>query len=117
MNPDDASKVLAVAATFDQRHRPPSDADADARSMAWAQALRPEMTVDYAIRSVVAHYQESTDSIMPAHLNERWRAYSREQADKLALEAREMEAAKGVPMPPEVRAKILEFTRRTEVQS
>jgi hypothetical protein len=114
MNPDDASKVLAVAATFDQRHKPPTPEDADARSIAWAQALRPDMAVDFAIRAVVAHYQESTESIMPAHLNERWRAYAREKAELLEREARQREGTKGVPMPPEVRAKILQFTKRTE---
>lgn len=114
MELDDASKVLAVAATFDPRLRPPTEADATARALAWAQALRAEMPVDYAIRAVVAHYQESTDSIMPAHLNERWRAHRREELDRIESEARQVEGRRGVPMPPEVRAQILQFTQRTK---
>jgi hypothetical protein len=117
MTPDDAAKVLAVAATFDQRHRPPTPADAEARAHAWAQALTPDMPTREAILAVVAHYQAMTDSVMPAHVNERWRVKRRAQMEREQQEARQVEARRGVPMPPEVRAKILAFTRRSEVES
>lgn len=112
MTPDDAAKVLAVAATFDQRHRPPSEADADARSMAWAQALNSKMPTEFAIRAVVAHYKDHTESVMPAHLNERWRAQHRLDVER--AQQRALQQQRGVPMPPEVRAQILAFTRKVE---
>lgn len=112
MDANDAAKVLAVAATFDQRHRPPSEADADARAMAWASALNKKMPTDFAIRAVVAHYQDHTESVMPAHLNERWRTQHRLEVER--EQQRALQSRRGVPMPPEVRAQILAFTRKAE---
>lgn len=105
MTPADAARVLAVAGTFDARLRPPSPEDADARAMAWAAALSPSMTPEYAQRAVVAHYADRTDAVMPAHLNERWKSYRARELDQ-EQSRRMLEAPPGVPMPPEVKAAL-----------
>jgi hypothetical protein len=90
VTPADAAELLTLAASFDRR----SIGEADA--LAWADALgdldRAECTD--AIR---AHYRESTDWLMPAHIRERVKArraaeherrHSLMLRDELAIEAR-----------------------------
>jgi len=104
MTPAEAGRVLAAAAVFDGRLNPPSREDAAARAIAWAQALRADMPADWAMRAVVEHYGSQTSAVMPAHLNEKWRAVRRAEFDRLAT-ARAVEAASGdgVPMPEYVK--------------
>lgn len=104
MTPEQAAKVLAVAATYDQRLTPPTREDALARSLAWAQALRPDMSPEWAQQAVVAHYAEHTTVLMPAHLNSSWKSYRRAEIERSQHSALMATTAEGVPMPDEVRA-------------
>jgi hypothetical protein len=121
MQAHEAAVVLAVAATYDQRLRPPTEADAAARAAAWAEALAGDMPPDWARQAVVAHYSGSRDVVMPADLNGAWareraarKALAAEQAQRLAIE---QQRANAVPMPAEVRALIARVADRMAVPS
>ena len=104
MTPSEAARLLAVACTYDQRLKPPTAADAQARSAAWAAALHPQMAPEWAEKAIVAHYARSTDTIMPAHLNDAHKAHRDRQ--RTAAQSLALTRAIGVPMPPEVRAAL-----------
>lgn len=110
MTDDEAGVVLALAATLDARLTPPSAADSIARSKAWAATLNGEMTPAFAAECVRRHYSTSTETIMPAHLNEAWKLYRRQEAEALELEA--LTSGKGVPMPPEIRRQLDALMRK-----
>lgn len=113
MTPDDAARLLAVAGTFDQRLRPPSPEDAEARALAWAAALHSDMPPAFAQQAIVDHYADTTDAVMPAHLNGRYRVWRHRESEK-AASRRALEQPEGIPMPPEVKDKIRAFLRHTE---
>ena len=108
MTPAEAATVLAVAATFDPRLRPPTPEDARARASAWAIAL-DDMPPVWAERAVVAHYAAETAALMPAHLNAEWRRQRRARAEKNHSAALGS-IPEGTPMPDSVR---MALTRRT----
>jgi hypothetical protein len=116
VTPSEAAKVLAVAVTFDSRLTPPSREDSIARAQAWSLALDERMTEQEAIRLVIDHYRESSDSLMPASLNKaywRSREAGKERAitsDALDDHRRAMEVA--VPMPPEIKQQIHRLIHR-----
>lgn len=110
MNPSEAAKILAMAVTLDARLKPPSREDAQARAVAWSATLDDDLPVSAAERIVADHYRESTEALMPAHVNRAWRSYrkqmlaaQREEAERRSI-ASAAEAA--VPMPDEVRAML-----------
>lgn len=116
MNIKDTIRLLAVAATFDQRLKPPTEADAQARAVAWHAALDNDMAPDHAEQTVIRHYAERTTAIMPADVNHAWREYRRaiKQAEaaeqyRLQIEAAEAEAC---PPPPEVLLAMRSFRKR-----
>lgn len=110
MNPSEAAKVLAVAVTFDARLTPPSREDSIARAQAWSLALDENMSEADAIRLVIAHYRESSETLMPAMLNASWRRARQVEADRekanRALEEHRHAKAEAVPMPPELKQQI-----------
>lgn len=112
MTPDDAARLLAVAGTFDPRLRPPTPEDAQARALAWAAALHSQMPQAWAQQAIIDHYSETTDAVMPAHINNRYRSYRAREAEKEASR-RALEQPEGIPMPPEVKEKIRAFLRNT----
>ncbi len=114
MTPADAARLLAVAGTFDPRLRPPSPEDAEARSLAWAGALDEDMPPEWAQRAVVKHYADTTEAVMPAHVNRAWRAHRRAEAERAATQ-RALDVAPGVPMPPEIREQIKALASKTRV--
>jgi hypothetical protein len=61
VNPNDAARLLAVAAAFDNR-KPDSTS-----AQAWALALG-DRRFEECQRAIVEHYQTSTEWIMPAHV-------------------------------------------------
>ena len=84
----------------------------------WAQTLDADMTPKAAAAMVGWHYKESTDSLMPAHLNRLWRQHKRANAE---AERREVErrsitdaAALSVPMPDSVKDQLRKALRTTE---
>lgn len=111
MTPEEAARVLALSAALDPRLRPPSEPDALMRARAWAAALSPGMTCDWAAKAAIDHYAESADSIMPAHLNAAWRAH-RKQVAEMEHSRNALENVTGVPMPEPVREKLRELLGR-----
>lgn len=98
---DEVVKILGIAATFDQRLKPPTPQDARLRAEAWRAALIASMDPRWAQDAVVAHYASSTEALMPAHLNRSWKAFRESESMRKPIER-----GQGVPMPPEVKAQI-----------
>lgn len=114
MTPEEAAKVLALSAALDPRLRPPSESDALVRSRAWSAALIGGMTFAWASKAVIAHYAESADGIMPAHLNAAWRTHRKQVAER-EHSRMALETVTGVPMPAPVRERLREIlSRRVE---
>lgn len=67
MTPQEASKVLAKAAAYDNRQ--PDQAAA----LAWSEALDRDLPLQDALRIVSEHYRDERAWIMPADINRRWR--------------------------------------------
>lgn len=118
MNPSEAAELLAVASALDPRLRPPSPEDAKARAMLWSQTLDSDLPLPIARNMVTYHYTSSTDGVMPAHINRLWRAHRRTEAEahRTAIEQKQAteSAEKGVPMPTEVKQKLLQALRATK---
>lgn len=64
MNAEQAGQVLAKCASYDRRKTGDSD------TIAWLQVLG-DLAYDDCIAAVIAHYSETTDWIMPAHIRNR----------------------------------------------
>jgi hypothetical protein len=75
MNLRETSEVLARAAAYDYR----TVGESDIR--AWHDALS-DLDVDACGRAVVAHYRESTDRLMPAHVRRLVTAEAREDHER-----------------------------------
>ena len=86
MTPQEAAKVLAKAAAYDNRQ--PNEAAA----LAWAEALNQDMPLADALRIVSEHYRDERAWIMPADINRRWRSLGKA---RLATAVR-----MGLPAPP-----------------
>ena len=87
MNAQEAAKVLAKAAAYDNRQA------TQAAALAWAEALYQDMPLQDALRLVGEHYRDERAWVMPADINRRWRALGRariETAERM-----------GLPEPPE----------------
>lgn len=82
MTPDETVDLLTVAAAFDQRTVGEGDA------MAW-HAVVGDLDFTDAKQAVIAHYTDTAERVMPAHVRTRVRALRR---DRLAREV--------VPAPP-----------------
>lgn len=67
MTPQEAAKILAKAAAYDNRQ--PNEA----APIAWAEALDQDLPLADALRIVGEHYQDERTWIMPADINRRWR--------------------------------------------
>jgi hypothetical protein len=68
---------------------------------------------------VAEHYRESTEGLMPAHLNRLWRAHKKQQSshqreESLRRAITEAEAM-AVPMPESIRQQIRSVMRATEM--
>jgi hypothetical protein len=108
MNKAEVGKTLAIAVAIDSRIGATDEAGFRAKVEGWSLALSPAMDFNFAREAVGTHYRNSTDSIMPAHLNAMWSSYrSREH------EAGNVRAIAANPksqgMPDEVRAKLVEL--------
>lgn len=104
MNEQDAARVLALAATFDMRMSPPTEADAAVRAGAWALALVHNMPPEWALQAVIDHYARSDTSVTPSMLNALWREQQRRSSQERERQERYESVGEGVPMPAEVRA-------------
>jgi len=82
MTPQEAAKVLAKAAAYDNRQ--PNEA----APIAWAEALDQDLPLPDALRIVGEHYSNEHTWIMPAHINRRWRTLGKTrlaEAERLGL--------------------------------
>lgn len=82
MTPQDAAKVLAKAAAYDNRQ--PNEAAA----LAWSEALDRDLPLPDALRIVGEHYRDERVWIMPADINRRWRTLGKTRladAERLGL--------------------------------
>ena len=64
MNAEETGHVLAKCASYDRRKI------GDADVLAWYQAIG-DLACDDCIAAVIAHYSDTTDWIMPAHIRRR----------------------------------------------
>ena len=87
MTPQEASKVLAKAAAYDNRQPDQSAA------LAWSEALDRDLPLPDALRIVSEHYRDERTWIMPADINRRWRTLGK---TRLANAER-----RGLPEAPE----------------
>jgi hypothetical protein len=110
MTPAQAATILAVAATFDARLRPPTEEDSRLRAQAWSATLDPDMPPEAGQRLVNDHYRNFTDCLMPAHLNQLWRVEKRRNGElfRSDLTRKQIAAASAVavPMPPNVKHEL-----------
>lgn len=114
MTPEEAAKVLAVAVTFDSRLNPQTPGDARLRAQAWSAALNSSMPPEWAQKAVVGHYSASREAIMPAHLNEAWKAHRATERAREDNERLRAQRGLGVPMPAELRGAIRALGQRQE---
>lgn len=115
MTPAEAATVLAVAATFDARLRPPTEEDSRLRAQAWSATLDADMPAEQARALVNEHYRNFTDCLMPAHLNQLWRTRKRKLSETFhsELTMKSITAAEevAVPMPDHVRQQLQSLMR------
>ena len=108
MNKADVGKVLAVAMAIDARLSAADEAGFRAKVEGWSLALSETMDFEFARDAVGKHYKNSTDSLMPAHLNAMWTSHrSREhEIDNVRAIGT---SPKSQGMPDDVRAKLVEL--------
>lgn len=112
MNITEAANILGLAATYDRR------TIGDAEIVAWQAALSDVNFAD-AQTAVVAHYRDSTDWLMPAHVRHGAEAIDRErrrvEGRRLEIEYADREIAAAIERGPlrdrsaEVRALVNEI--------
>ena len=83
MNAEETGRVLAKCASYDRRKIGDTDV------IAWFQVLG-DLPYDDCIAAVVAHYGETTDWIMPAHIRQRVKEIRKQR----------IQDAGGIPAPP-----------------
>ena len=83
MSAEDMGRVLAKCASYDRRKVGESDI------IAWLQVLG-DLPYDDCVAAVIAHYGETTDWIMPAHIRQRVKEARKQR----------IKEAGGVPAPP-----------------
>jgi len=88
VTPGDAARVLAACALFDNR-KIPDDENGDRLAEGWF-ALIGHLDLRDALEAVRRHYAESTEWIMPAHINRGVRAIKAERRRDMHHEARQL---------------------------
>lgn len=76
MNPSDCGDLLRACSFYDNRKV------TDEAMVAWAHAIRPDISKADALKAIAEHHAESTDYIGPAHINQRVRAIRRERLQR-----------------------------------
>jgi hypothetical protein len=108
MNKAEVGKVLAIASAIDARLGAADEAGFRAKVEGWSLALSETMTFEFARDAVGRHYKNTTDSLMPAHLNAIWISY-RSREHELDNVRAIGSSPKGQGMPDDVRAKLVEL--------
>jgi vacuolar-type H+-ATPase subunit C/Vma6 len=108
MNKLEIGQVLTIAMAIDARLGASDENAFRAKVEGWSLALSESMTFDFARDAIGKHYKSATDSIMPAHLNSMWTAYSSRQHEIDNVRAIGS-SPKSQGMPDDVRAKLVEL--------
>ena len=106
MNKADVGKVLAIASAIDARLGAVDEAGFRAKVEGWSLALSESMDFEFARDAIGKHYNNSTDSLMPAHLNAMWTAHRSRQHEIDNVRAIGS-SPKSQGMPDDVRAKLV----------
>ena len=106
MKKSEVAMLFAVIVFYDQRIQ-----FDEGKLEAWHLALDDDMPFEYGRKIIVDYYSENTSAIMPANLNEKWRSHRR-YVRELDLQEKnrnrlESEQNKAVPIPPDIKAKLL----------
>ena len=108
MNKAEVGKVLAIAVSIDARLGAADEAGFRAKVEGWSLALSETMDFEFARDAVGKHYKNSTDSVMPAHLNAMWTAHRTRQHEIDNVRAIGS-SPKSQGMPDDVRARLVEL--------
>jgi hypothetical protein len=108
MNKADVGKVLAIASAIDSRLGAADEAGFRAKVEGWSLALSESMDFEFARDAIGKHYKNSTDSLMPAHLNAMWTSHRSRQHEIDNVRAIGSNP-KSQGMPDDVRAKLVEL--------
>jgi hypothetical protein len=108
MNKADVGKVLTVAMAIDARLGAADEAGFRAKVEGWSLALSDTMDFEFARDAIGKHYKNSTESLMPAHLNAMWTAHRSRQHEIDNVRAIGT-SPKSQGMPDDVRAKLVEM--------
>ena len=108
MNKAEVGKVLAIASAIDARLGAADEAGFRAKVEGWSLALSETMTFEFARDAVGRHYKNTTDSLMPAHLNAIWNSH-RSREHELDNVRAIGSSPKSQGMPDDVRAKLVEL--------
>ena len=108
MNKADVGKVLAVAMAIDARLGAADETAFRAKVEGWSLALSETMDFEFARDAVGKHYKNTTDSLMPAHLNAMWTSHRSRQHEIDNVRAIGT-SPKSQGMPDDVRAKLVEL--------
>jgi hypothetical protein len=108
MNKAEVGKVLAIAVSIDARLGAADEAGFRAKVEGWSLALSETITFEFARDAVGKHYKNSTDSVMPAHINAMWTAHRTRQHEIDNVRAIGS-SPKSQGMPDDVRAKLVEL--------
>jgi hypothetical protein len=108
MNKAEIGKVLAIASAIDARLGAVDESGFRAKVEGWSLALSETMTFEFARDAVGTHYKNTTDSLMPAHLNAIWTSY-RSREHELDNVRAIGSSPKSQGMPDDVRAKLVEL--------
>lgn len=76
MNTSDYGDLLRACAFYDNRKVTKEAA------VAWAHAIKPYVTKADALQAIADHHAESTDYILPAHVNDRVRQVQRDRLQR-----------------------------------
>lgn len=107
MNRTEILKLLAMAAIIDPRVSRKTEQEKSAMASAWLELLN-EIPFDFAVQELKKHYQNSTESIMPANFVKPFKIYKRAQVEKQELLQLTSKKIIG-GMPPDVRARLVEL--------
>lgn len=107
MNYQEIEQLLGAAMQIDDRITPDKF-----RIAGWVEILDSDMTHEFAMTALKAHYAEETNVIMPAHLNRKWRMMSRRERER--EKTRELSASVKVDRSPEVELLIEELKAKLE---
>lgn len=105
MQPSETAELLTYIAAFDRRTIGKADV------LAWHEIIGHLELMDCK-QAVTAHFRESTDYLMPAHVVRLARNIADTRRNRETIAA--LPRGKGVPMPDEVREMLKEFGKAKE---